>query len=75
MEYRTILADPPWPYRSSGPVGRGNIENRHTSVDVRQHYSVMTLGDIKGIAGRQRRVFPLLSRCGNIRLRLSVLNP
>ena len=54
MKYGSILADPPWPYRSPraivGNAGRGAQEGRAAQIiqtDVTEHYNVMTLEEIK----------------------------
>jgi len=56
MKYKTILADPPWQYNSPRAVvgngGRGGQNGKAASIiqtDVKDHYSTMTLDDIKGL--------------------------
>jgi len=49
-KYRTVLADPPWPYSSPraivGNGGRGKPKKTIIQADVTQHYKVMTLQEI-----------------------------
>jgi N6-adenosine-specific RNA methylase IME4 len=54
MKFRTILADPPWPYQSPkaivGNAGRGSQNGRAADIiqaNVEQHYNTMSLDDIK----------------------------
>jgi N6-adenosine-specific RNA methylase IME4 len=56
MSYRTILADPPWPYDSPSAIvgngGRGSDGGRASSivqVNVLHHYPVMSLADIRSL--------------------------
>lgn len=51
MKFKTILADPPWPYTSPraiiGNGGRGvSIISTKIQIDVTQHYPVMSLKNI-----------------------------
>ena len=55
-KFRTILADPAWPYRSPraivGNGGRGNLDGRAKQiiqVDASAHYPLMTLEEIKNL--------------------------
>lgn len=54
--YRTVLADPPWPYNSPraivGNAGRGSQNGKAahmTQVSVADHYNTMTLDDIAAL--------------------------
>jgi len=46
MSFKTILADPPWPYRSPGPVGG---EKGQQQVNARSKYPLMSLAEIKSL--------------------------
>ena len=53
-KFKTILADPPWPYNSPRAVvgngGRGSQNGKAANIiqtDVLDHYNVMSLKDIK----------------------------
>ena len=55
--FTTVVADPPWPYHGSGPVGTGGRGGDGTTrtgryikqVAAREEYSLMTLDDIKAL--------------------------
>ena len=55
-KYKTIVADPPWPYSSPkavvGNAGRGSQDGRAAAIiqaNVEQHYSTMTIVDLKNL--------------------------
>lgn len=56
MLYKTILADPPWPYNSPralvGTGGRGAVANvaELKQVDVLQHYPVLSIDALKSLS-------------------------
>lgn len=59
QRFRTVLADPPWPYRSPRAVvgngGRGAQNGTAADIiqaDVTQHYNVMSLEEIKSLPVR-----------------------
>ena len=59
MKYKTILADPPWPYNSPkaivGNGGRGSLNAKNIiQVDVERHYDTMTLEAIQNLQIEER---------------------
>lgn len=55
-KYKTILADPPWPYRHPKAVvgngGRGSQAGNAANIiqaNVHQHYSTMSMSDLKSL--------------------------
>lgn len=50
--YRTIVADPPWPYAGSGPVGAGGrgreyaLSVRRPSPSASERYSLLSIADL-----------------------------
>lgn len=53
VKYRTILADPPWPYPSQGPVGNGGRgaagAERIIQVGLKHHYPTMSIAHLKAL--------------------------
>jgi N6-adenosine-specific RNA methylase IME4 len=57
-KYKTVLADPPWPYAGQGPVGNGGRGNqdieRIIQVGLKDHYPTMTIDELKSLPIAQR---------------------
>lgn len=53
--YRTILADPPWPYKGPGPVGSGSkgFNDGSIQVSAKDHYSLMSIAELKQLPVRE----------------------
>lgn len=59
MKFKTILSDPPWPYKGGGPVGNGGRGSQGgkakevIQVNALNHYKLMSMDDLKSLPVEQ----------------------